>query len=124
MLVYHSIQYKLEYAYEISSFFYRSDYHISRHQIAIYRVRQNYGNAHFDLILELKRRKLKIYCSSLWPNNMQINSSIIYSIWPPFTFNNLLQSPLKGIAQGTQRTSWGIKAYLRCYLAFRFSRES
>ena len=33
--------------------------------VIYYRVRQIYGNAHFDLVLEKKRRKLKNYCSSL-----------------------------------------------------------
>ena len=33
---------------------------------------------------------------------MQINSSIIYSMWPPLFFNKLLQSSLKSIARGTQ----------------------
>ena len=40
-----------------------------------------------------------------------------------FIFNNLLQSPLKGIARGTQNFL-GIKAYSHCNLAFRFSRET
>ena len=54
---------------------------------------------------------------------MQINSSIIYSIWPPLSFNNLLQSPLKGIARGTQNFL-GDQGSFCCNLAFRFSRES
>ena len=41
-----------------------------------------------------------------------------------FIFNNLLQSPLKGILHEVHRTSWGIKAHSRCKLAIRFSRES
>ena len=41
----------------------------------------------------------------------------------PFIFNNLHQSPLKGIARGTQNFL-GIKAHSRCNLAFRFSWES
>ena len=53
---------------------------------------------------------------------MQINSSIIYSIWPLFSVI-CFSLPWKALHEA-HRTSWGIKAHSRCNLAFRFSRES
>ena len=54
---------------------------------------------------------------------MQINSSMIYSIWP-FSFLRICFSlPWKTLHEA-HRTSWWIKAHSRCNLAFRFSRES
>ena len=54
---------------------------------------------------------------------MQINSSIIYSIWPPLFLIICFSLPWKALHE-THRTSWGFKAHSRCNLAFRFSRES
>ena len=54
---------------------------------------------------------------------MQINSSIIYSIWAPLFLIICLSLPWKALHE-VHRSSWGIKANSRCNLAFRFSRES
>ena len=54
---------------------------------------------------------------------MQINSSIIYSIWPPLFLIICFSLPWKALHEA-HRTFWGIKAHSRCNLAFRFSRES
>ena len=54
---------------------------------------------------------------------MQINSSIIYSIWPPLFLIICFSFPWKALHEA-HRTSLGIKAYSRCNLTFRFSRES
>ena len=54
---------------------------------------------------------------------MQINSSIIYSIWPPLFLIICFCLPWKALHEA-HRTSWGIKAHSRCNLGFRFSRES
>ena len=54
---------------------------------------------------------------------MQINSSIIYSIWPPLPLIIWFSLPWKALHEA-HRTSWGIKAQSRCNLAFRFSRKS
>ena len=54
---------------------------------------------------------------------MQINSSIIYSIWPPLFLIICFSLPWKALHEA-HRTSWGIKAHSRCNLAFRFLRES
>ena len=54
---------------------------------------------------------------------MQINSSIIYSIWPPLFLIICFSLPWKALHEA-HKTSWGIKAHSRCNLAFRFSRES
>ena len=54
---------------------------------------------------------------------MQINSSIIYSIWPLLFLIICFSLPWKALHEA-HRTSWGIKAPSRCNLAFRFSRES
>ena len=53
---------------------------------------------------------------------MQINSSIIYSIWPPLFLIICFSLPWKALHEA-HRTSWGIKAHSRCNLALRFSRE-
>ena len=54
---------------------------------------------------------------------MQINSSIIYSIWPPLFLIICFSLPWKALHEA-HRTSWGIKAHSRCNLTFRFSRET
>ena len=54
---------------------------------------------------------------------MQINSSIIYSIWPVLFLMICFSLPWKALHEA-HRTSWGIKAHSRCNLTFRFSRES
>ena len=53
---------------------------------------------------------------------MQINSSIIYSIWPPL-FLIICFSLLWKALHEAHRTSWGIKAHSRCNLPFRLWRE-
>ena len=54
---------------------------------------------------------------------MQINSSIIYSIWPTLFLISCFSLPWKALHEA-HRTFWEIKAHCRCNLAFRFSRES
>ena len=54
---------------------------------------------------------------------MQINLSIIYSVWPPLFLIICFSLPWKALHEA-HRTSWGMKAHSRCNLAFRFSRES
>ena len=54
---------------------------------------------------------------------MQINSSIVYSIWPPLFLLICFSLPWKALHEA-HRTSWGIKSHSRCNLTFRFSRKS
>ena len=54
---------------------------------------------------------------------MQINSSIIYSIWPLLFLIICFSLPWKALHEA-HWTSWRIKAHSRCNLAFRFLRES
>ena len=54
---------------------------------------------------------------------MQINSSIIYSIWPPL-FLIICFSFLWKALHEAHRTSCGMKAHSRCNLTFIFSRKS
>ena len=68
-------------------------------------------------VSRIKTKKIKNL--SRQPNNMQINLSIIYSIWPPLFLIICFSLPSKALHEA-HRTSWGIKAHL----AFRFSRKS
>ena len=49
---------------------------------------------------------------------MQINSSIMYSIWPPLFLTICFSLPWKALHEA-HRTSWGIKAHSRCNLALQ-----